>query len=58
MKEACPKCGSEHVDRVAVDIGVGTQYGPLMCYDCGWTESDPLADLMIDDTSDMKTERL
>ncbi len=37
-KETCPNCGSDHVDRDAVDIGVGTQYGPLGCLDCGWSE--------------------
>jgi hypothetical protein len=40
MAELCGKCGSSHVDRVAVDIGVGTQYGPLQCFDCGWSEED------------------
>lgn len=37
-KMTCPKCGSAHVDRDEVDIGVGTQCGPWGCYDCGWTE--------------------
>jgi hypothetical protein len=36
----CPKCGSTHVDRDEVDIGVGTQCGPWACFDCGWSEDD------------------
>lgn len=36
----CPKCGSDHVDRDEVDIGVGTQCGPWGCFDCGWVEGD------------------
>jgi hypothetical protein len=34
----CPKCGSSNTDRDEVDIGVGTQCGPLGCFDCGWIE--------------------
>ena len=34
----CPNCGSDHVDRDEVDIGVGTQCGPYGCFDCGWVE--------------------
>ncbi len=34
----CPTCGSSHCDRDAVDIGVGTQYGPWSCSECGWVE--------------------
>ena len=41
MKE-CPNCGSDHIDRDEVDIGVGTQYGPWGCSDCGWTEGQPI----------------
>lgn len=36
----CPECGSSHVDRDEVDTGVGTQCGPLACFDCGWVEWD------------------
>lgn len=37
----CPRCGSE-LDRLEVDIGVGTLLGPLHCPDCGWNpEEDP-----------------
>jgi predicted nucleic-acid-binding Zn-ribbon protein len=49
MSGKCPKCGSDHAEREAVDIGVGTQYGPLVCLDCGWSETDELADLMVGD---------
>ena len=43
--ERCPNCGSVNVERDAVDIGVGTQYGPLGCFDCGWYEAgDELAE--------------
>lgn len=38
----CPNCGSDHIDRDAIDIGVGTQYGPWGCFDCGWTEGQPV----------------
>lgn len=33
----CPKCGGETYQD-AVDIGVGTLYGPLGCVECGWSE--------------------
>jgi hypothetical protein len=36
----CPKCNSECV-RDEVDIGVGTQYGPWVCMECGWREPPP-----------------
>ena len=34
----CPKCNSEGCWREEVDIGVGIQYGPYGCPDCGWSE--------------------
>lgn len=37
-RELCPNCGSDRTERDAVDIGVGTVYGPLCCFDCGWSE--------------------
>jgi ribosomal protein S27AE len=33
----CPKCGAG-CERNEVDIGVGVQYGPWSCPDCGWSE--------------------
>ena len=36
--EVCPNCGSTHTDRIEVDIGVGVQYGPLECFECGYFE--------------------
>ena len=44
--DTCPNCGSENVGCDAVDIGVGTMYGPLGCYDCGWFERDEAAELI------------
>lgn len=34
----CQNCGSNQVSRDEVDIGVGVQYGPWQCHDCGWYE--------------------
>lgn len=34
----CPNCGSSECGRDEVDIGVGVQYGPWECYNCGWYE--------------------
>ena len=31
----CPVCGGE-LEHDEVDIGVGVQYGPEYCIDCGW----------------------
>ena len=36
--DKCPECGSANTDRIAVDIGVGTQLGPLECGDCGYSK--------------------
>ena len=36
----CPACGSEHVERAEVDIGVGILYGPWECFNCGWGEEE------------------
>lgn len=33
----CPRCGGA-LEQDAVDIGVGTMYGPAFCIDCGWSE--------------------
>lgn len=46
-KKTCPACGSEHVERIEVDIGVGIQYCSWECFNCGWDENDagpPFAD--------------
>lgn len=32
----CPRCGEE-LYRHEVDIGIGTEYGPWGCNDCGWS---------------------
>ena len=39
-QERCPECGSFDVGRDDVDIGVGVLYGPLGCFDCGWTDDE------------------
>ena len=31
----CPMCGGK-LDHDEVDIGVGVQWGPEFCIDCGW----------------------
>lgn len=36
--DSCPGCGKDSLERDAVDIGVGTQYGPWHCLECGWSE--------------------
>jgi hypothetical protein len=33
----CPKCDAV-CTRDEVDIGVGIQYGPYTCTECGWNE--------------------
>ena len=38
--ESCPSCGSVDIHREEVDIGVGTQRGPLHCNRCGFDEQD------------------
>ncbi len=45
----CPKCGGE-TWRDAVDVGVGTIYGPYGCGDCGWSESEDY-DLSMKETA-------
>ena len=42
-EKSCPKCGAE-CWRDSVDNGVGIQYGPWGCSNCGWSE-DPEYDL-------------
>lgn len=34
----CPNCTAGECWRDEVDIGVGIQYGPWRCSDCGWYE--------------------
>ena len=43
----CPKCNSD-CDRDEVDNGVGMQYGPWGCPNCGWS-SDPAYDMSNDE---------
>lgn len=38
----CEHCGSFNLTRDEVDIGVGIQYGPWICQDCGWSEDSGL----------------
>ena len=46
----CPKCGSEHTSRDEVDIGVGIQYGPWRCDDCGWGQTIEIpGDMIVQD---------
>jgi transcription elongation factor Elf1 len=45
MNPKCPKCGSEDTTREEVDIGVGTQYGPLHCRACGFDEQQEVQSL-------------
>ena len=40
----CPECGNEECWRDEVDIGVGTQYGPWRCDECGWMEESNMGD--------------
>ena len=48
----CPRCGGE-CERDEADIGVGTQYGPWRCPDCGWgstvDDADPALRIANDD---------
>ncbi len=46
----CPMCGGE-LGHDEVDIGVGIQYGPEYCIDCGWCTDtgDELLDENFDD---------
>lgn len=48
----CPACNSPNCDRDEVDIGVGTQYGPWQCFDCGWCESHYYDDSLLRDEPD------
>ena len=58
----CPRCGGA-LEHDAVDIGVGTMYGPAFCVDCGWSEDsgDPAQNLFDDpeitDESDTGSHR-
>jgi len=38
--EKCPICGAE-VTRDSVDIGVGVQFSPAWCDNCGWHQPGP-----------------
>lgn len=31
----CPCCGEKSLDRIEVDIGVGTECSPWSCFNCG-----------------------
>ena len=57
MDNTCPECG-EKCDRVAVDIGVGTQFGPAWCPFCGWSEADPTDAALLADICDNMAEVL
>ena len=46
----CPVCGGE-LGHDEVDIGVGMQYGPTFCFDCGWCE-DPGDEFLLDEEFD------
>ena len=48
----CPICGSENVERVEVDIGVGIQVGPWQCHadPCVWQEYDDIVDASFDES--------
>jgi len=52
----CPKCGSSNCDRVEVDIGVGIQYGPWECYECGWSQGDGIPQLFFGEEEDLFDE--
>lgn len=39
-EKACPNCGGKNTERHEVDIGVGVQFGPWYCMDCGWQEPE------------------
>jgi len=41
----CPHCKSSEVWREEVDIGVGTQYGPIHCKACGYDEEEEIESL-------------
>lgn len=47
--KTCENCGSHDLFRDEVDIGVGIQYGPWICQDCGWSEDKGL-DQVLDDS--------
>lgn len=53
VNKRCPRCGSEHIDRDEVDIGVGVQYGPYGCYECGWTEGVTYTPPLDDDNPEV-----
>lgn len=50
--DECPACGAP-VTRVAVDIGVGTQYGPAQCTQCVWQEPEAVLDFLTDDEDEL-----
>jgi hypothetical protein len=49
----CPKCNAECI-RDEVDIGVGVQYGPWGCPECGWSQQDEAAKLFPSLWSEVK----
>lgn len=48
----CPICGAP-CERHAVDIGVGTQYGPWFCLECAWAEASDDPGLIVNDDGDL-----
>ena len=45
MIEICPICGYPTTWE-EVDIGVGIQYSPAWCDNCGWREEDEIKEVM------------
>jgi hypothetical protein len=48
----CPDCGGA-CERIEVDIGVGVQFGPRYCLECGWQEPEPDTGLLPIDENDI-----
>lgn len=44
-EKTCLRCGCECY-RDEVDIGVGIQYGPWVCQECGWNQNDEIDQLL------------
>ena len=44
----CPKCNAE-CWRDEVEIGVGVQFGPWNCPECGWSEGAESDEMYIPD---------
>ncbi len=43
--QLCPECGKETTCE-EVAIGVGIQYGPARCDNCGWNQEDEIRETM------------